>query len=256
MDTHRTQQWRTLNYMRTIIVFIAVSLIALMAHGAEQTASNYNAAFYGPRAIVDRNMQDMVNSWFKAAETNGVVCAVSFAPTSWKGSPIFYVNIIDTTTNFIHGFLQRRFEGCANIQLLDPKGKPVPKTDAGREVSAWTDQQIKDWFENNREKPRPYWYLGGKNIRETKGIADTLFPLLPQQVSDSISLPKLFQLKEAGEYELHIKMKVAFTRLNSVGEMELKIFWLPEVVAKVQIRPENIPPPGLSSNAQTNLPAK
>jgi hypothetical protein len=227
--------------MRTIILSIIISLGSLVIGiTAGQSATN---TIVEPITKRDPDLQKMIDTWAKGAETNGIVCAIDFAPSSRKGSPIFYVNLINETTNFIRGLLRIPFDGHANIELLDPKGKPAPKTDAGKKVGAWTDQQIKDWFENHREKPFAE--------KKPKGIADILFPLWPATISNGINLAQMFQLKQAGDYTLHFQMRVAQTKLNTSGEIELNIFWLPEVIAKVQVRPEDIPP----ENVQTNSPA-
>jgi hypothetical protein len=211
----------------------------------EELATN---AAVGATTITKRDpsLQKMIDSWAKGAETNGIVCGISFTPSFGKRSSVFYVNLINTTTNFIRGLLRIPIDGRANIDLLDSEGKPVPKTDAGIKVGVWTDQQIKDWFENNREKPWPFGH------KESKGIADILFPLWPVQIGAGISLPQLFQIKQAGEYTLHFQMRVAQTRVDTSGKIELNIFWLPEVVTKVQVSHEDITPPNLLLNSQTN----
>jgi len=43
---------------------------------------------------------------------------------------------------------------------------------------------------------------------------------------------------------------------NDEANPELKIIWLPEVFAKVEIRPEDIPLENLPATNQTNSPAK
>jgi hypothetical protein len=224
--------------MRTIITFIGSFLTAIVVYGTDQT-NDYNTVLYGPRAIVDPDMQGTVDSWFKGAKTNNIVCAVSFAPIFEKGSPVFYVNLVNTTTNYIRGLLVIPIQNRANIELLDAGGKSIPKTEAGKKFNVWNDQQIRDWFEDNRERP-PQFPWSRKSERDTKGIADILFPLWPNTISYGISLPQLFQIEKAGEYELHFQMRMAQTKVNTSGKVELNIFWLPEVVAKIQIKPEDI----------------
>ena len=141
--------------MRTIITFIGSFLTAIVVYGMDETnnyeTNNYNTVLYGPRAIVDPDMQGTVDSWFKGAKTNNIVCAISFAPVFEKGSPIFYVNLINTTTNYIRGLLAIPIQNRANIGLMDSEKNVVPKTEAGKKYNVWTDQQIKDWFEDNRK---------------------------------------------------------------------------------------------------------
>jgi hypothetical protein len=225
--------------MRTII-FAAILFGNLITKiSAAQTASSNDVNTSNMLAVA-ADMQSVYSSWDKGAPTNGIVCAISFAPSSWKGSPVIYVNFINTTTNYIRGLLQIPIEARANIELLDSEGKAVPKTNEGKKFGVWTDQQMKDWFEDNREKP-PQFPWSRKSERDTKGIAVILFPLLDAQISVGISLPLLFQIKQAGKYTLHFQIRVAQTKVDTSGKIDLNIFWLPEVVAKVQIRPEDIP---------------
>ena len=233
--------------MRTLIFLTIIAFGNLIIRAADQIVTD---AFFGPRVIVRPEMQDTVDSWFKGKATNGLVCAVNFdRPYGNKKSPLFNVAVINATTNFIHAFLKVPLEASANIELLDPKGKPVAKTEAGKQINPWSDQQITDWFNDLLEKRSHFQAKSGS-------ITGTFFPLLDFQVRGEVSLPHLFQLKQAGEYTLHLKMKVAFTRLNTAGKIEMNIFWLPEVVAKVQIRPEDIPLENRPATSQTNSPAK
>jgi len=235
--------------MRTIILSLAMGLSAFIIQAADM-ATNYNAALYGPRAIVDTDMQTTVDSWFKgAAATNGIVCAVQLPSTSQKRPPAFYVTLLNTTTNFIQGWVNLPFEAFASIALFDSDGKLVAKTAAGEKVGTWTQQQIEDQF-----------YKGGHPMVKSRGKTSTLFPLLDSQVGGEISILKMFQIKQAGEYTLHLRMR--FVRVTEdtsdkfFGEFIFQTIWLPEVVAKIQIRPEDIPPPDLPPNTQTNSSLK
>jgi hypothetical protein len=220
---------------------ISAAFFAMVAISAiSQEATSYDAATYGPRVIVQSEMQNMIDSWFKGAETNGMVCAISFAPSFEKESPVFYVNFINTTTNFARGFLQIPIQNRASIKLFDSHGSIVAKTKEGEKFGIWTDSQMQDWFDSNREKPAPPGYTGSKSERDRKGISIFLFPSEYTQVTDGLSLPQLFQIKTTGEYTFHFQMKVAQTKVDEAKNITLNLFWLPEVIAKVQIRPENI----------------
>lgn len=241
--------------MRILIILVIVLLKILATKGVAQSATNNNVVISSNMSAIGADMQSVYNSWDKGAPTNGIVCAISFAPALEKRTPIFYVNLINTTTNYIRGLLVIPIQNRANLELLDSEGKTVQKTDAGKEFGVWSDQQMKDWFEDNREKP-PLFPWSRKSVRDTKGIAVMLFPLLDAQVSYGIGLLQLFQLKKAGEYTLRFQMRVAQTKIDPSGKIELNIFWLPEVIAKVQIRPEDVPPLDLPPKVQTNSPTK
>jgi hypothetical protein len=226
----------------TFVTNLATQLVTTAAKGVGATNNQ--------RILVDPDIQDTVDSWAKgAAATNGLVCAISVDSAYWKGSPKFYVNVINTTTNWIRGYLRLPFEAFADIALLDSGGKPLPKTEAGKRVGSWTDRQIEDWFNELRRKRSSL-------AVKSHSLTDVVFPLLSTQVSAGINLREMFLLKQAGEYTLHLRMRVAQTKLNAAGKIVLEIMWLPDVVAKVQVRPEDIPPESVLPAGRTNSPAK
>jgi hypothetical protein len=221
--------------MRMLILLITLSLMELSTKGGDPTILNNTSIAYGPRVIVDTNIQDTVDSWFKGSQTNGLVCAMAFDPPSWSGSPEFNVNIINGTTNFIRGFVRLPFDDSANIDLFDSNTNPVPKTQFGEKVNACSDQKAKELFQEYLKASSPSSYIDGKPTRNTNGAVDVLFPLLAEQISNETSLPKLFKLKHPGEYELHLQMRAAFVHVDSSGKVKFDMFWFPEVVAKVQV---------------------
>jgi hypothetical protein len=238
--------------MRTIILSIAMLFITLPTEAADQVATN-NSVNISNLLLMAANMQGTVDSWAKGAVTNGLACGVAFAPTSEKGSPIFYVNVINNTTNFIRGCLNLPFEALASIALFNADGKPITKTAAGERVGTWTQKQVEDWFmEIYRKRIHA--------MTESGAITSTLWPLLPAQVSGEISIFQMFQIKQAGEYTFHLRIR--FVRVTEdtsdkfFGKFSFQTTWLPEVVAKVQIRPEDIAPTNSIPNGQTNSLAK
>jgi hypothetical protein len=236
--------------MKSILLFLLCNGILAFSSFAddgrgvtadEELATN---AAVGTIAKGDPDLQRMIDSWAKGDETNGFLCAISFALVFENGSPVFYVNLVNTTTNYIRGILRIPFDGRTEIELLDSNGKPVPKTDAGKRVGVWSDRQIEDWFEKQIKKKQP------------RGIADILFPLSPATISNGISLPQLFQLKESGEYTLSYHLRMAQIKTDQSGKMGLNMFWMPGVNAKVQVRPEDISPPDSSPDMETNSSVK
>jgi hypothetical protein len=236
--------------MRMYTVLLIVLLTGFAVKSEELTNDASTKDIHGPRVIVDANMQDTVDTWFKGASTNGIVCAIGFAHSYRKGAPVFEVNIINATTNFIRGFLRFPFEKSVNLKLLDSGRLPVPKTEKGEKIKVGTDQELEEWFEENRQKPGDD--PERKVTRNSKGIVDILFPLMSHQISSEISLPQLFKLKRAGEYELHLQMRAALVRVDSADKITLTMFSFPEVVAKVQIPEQNTAP----TEDNTNLPPK
>jgi hypothetical protein len=217
--------------MRIYIVLLIILFSSFVIKSEEATNGASANNIYGPRVIVDTDMQDTVDTWYKGAPTNGIVCAIAFDPPNWSGSSKFNINIVNATTNFIRGFLRFPFETSVNIKLIDSKGQTVAKTEKGEKIKVWTDQEMEQWFEENRQKRGDEAGVA----RNSKGIVDVLFPLMSHQISNEISLPQLFQLKQAGEYELHLQMRAAFVHADSAGKITLTMFSFPEVVAKIQI---------------------
>jgi hypothetical protein len=217
----------------------------------EPSVTKFRVAVNNQRVIVDPNLQGMVDSWAKGDATNGLVCGVVFARSDGisERPPIFYVNIINTTTNFISGCLNLPFEAFASIELFDSDGKQATKTTAGQRVGTWTQKQIEDWFNETHRKR-------SQAMTKSGSITSTLFPLLYEQVSGKISIFQMFQLNVAGEYSLHLKMRFVQVAEDASGQFTFQTTWLPEVVARVQIRPEDIPPENLSPSGQTNSSTK
>jgi hypothetical protein len=234
-------------FMRPIILSIAILFITLPTEAAGQLASN-NSVNMSNLLLIAADNKSMIDSWNKGATTNGLICGVAFAPASEKGSPIFYVNIINTTTNWIRGYLNLPFEALASIALFDADGKSVSKTIVGQRVGTWTQKQVEDWFmEIYRKRTHA--------MTESGSITSTLWPLLPAQVSGEISIFQMFQIKQAGEYTLHLRMRFVRVEKDASGNRTFSTIWLPEVTAKVQILPQDIPPENLPTSSQTNSPA-
>ena len=155
-------------------------------------------------------------------------------------TPICYVNLSnnrigDFARNQTNNdyFLNMPRENLFAIELLDASGKPVGKTASGSQFGLpLTDKQVTDWYNKamNHTNPRR---------------SATLIAILPHNTLPVgfFNIPEMFEIKEAGEYTLHVRMRLIKRSL---------FVWLPEATSKVQIRPEDIlPPPG-----QTNTPAR
>jgi len=206
--------------------------------------TNTGVSLNSGRILVDPDMQAIVDSWAKGTVTNGLACGVAFARPSgiMDPLPVFYVNVINTTTNFIIGYLNLPFEALVSIGLFDSDGKPVAKTTAGQRVGTWTQQQIEDWFNKSHQNR-------SQSMTKSGSITSTLFPLSPSVMSIGISVSNMFQLKKAGEYTLHLRMRFTQVKEDVSGRFSFQSTWLPEVVAKVQIKPGDILP-----DSKTNSP--
>jgi hypothetical protein len=245
-----------MNFLNGLMSAIIVEATKFMRTKILLTAILVNGLFFGivvgqpsangQRVIVDPDIQGMIDSWDKGAATNGLVCGIAFVrPYGNKESPFFYVSVINTTTNFVNGYLNLPIEALANISLFDQQGKAVAKTAAGERFEAWTQQRIEAWFHKGEHQA----------VKRGSKVSD-LFPLMYGQISGEISVSKTFQLRQSGDYDLHLRMKFVQTKVDTSGKQYFQTTWLPEVVARVQILPEDITPIDLVPNAQTNPPVK
>ena len=125
-----------------------------------------------------------------------------------------------------------------SVDLFDISGKPVGKSQRGLQFGLpITGQQIADWF--------------GKAMNRTNRYQrDAIHMICPHESLQVgvFSIPDLFEIKQAGEYTLHVRM-----RLIMSGQYYA---WLPEATGQVRIRPEDIPPLALPQLGQTNTPPK
>lgn len=175
--------------------------------------------------------------------------------------PICYVRLTNSADSTVQG-LRLSSEKLFAINLVDTNGQPVKKTEYGKEFG----QQLTQ--EECRKRCGGRRYTG----------AWFFIPFYPnvQHWTDIgwFSLPKAFELTQAGEYTLHLRMRLIQTGVSdSSGTLRTNIFnwpylapksksiyfqsiWLPEVTAKIRIRPEDIPPTDLTPAGRTNFPAK
>ena len=120
------------------------------------------------------------------------------------------------------------------IKLIDPTGTLVAKTAKGLQFGLpLTSQQIIDW---NSEMMARRW-------------RSRLLMICPSQsrMVGVFSIPEMFEIKQAGEYTLHVRMRLI---------INMQCAWLPEAIGKVLIRPEDILPLRSPHVGGTNISAK
>lgn len=190
--------------------------------------------------LLDADTRAMIDKWPKGLATNGLYCAVQFVRRGGvKGSdPICYVNVVNTTTNYFRSFLNLSPEYLIQEELFDSGGKPVEKTATGR-LSRTSVSQIQEYYRENahvrfRSKHMLVW------------------PISYAQIG-GVSIPATFQLTHPGVYTLHVRMQLVDGKWDESKNLHLRPTWLPEVVAKVQIRPEDITTSSQSPSGETNL---
>lgn len=225
--------------MRKIIISIVILLSSLIVEiradqpSANDVAGNENTQY-------SNELSETIKFWHKGAATNGLICGLYFNRYENEKLLICYVNIINTTTNFFYGCLHLPLEALLKIELYDSQGKPVEKTVAGKRYVVWTQKQIRGWADEMSRRGRGGFVMG------------SFFTL----GYGSFSIPQIFQLKHAGEYTLRLQMRLIQVKQDVSPKIYYETTWLPEVVAKIQILPDDIAPINSVLNGQTNSPAK
>ena len=173
-------------------------------------------------------------------QANDLSCVLQFLISRPK-PPVCYVTVVNHTTNAIVGVM-----GPAPclfaVELFDSGGKPIEKTDAGKKFGLpLSQEEIKSWWPvQHGPSYRPPFFLTSP-IQPYPGIGVGEF-----------SIPETFQLRQSGEYELHLRMRLIQCKQEASGQLYFSMIWLPEVTAKVQIRPKEVSLKNLLSDGGTN----
>ena len=152
-------------------------------------------------------------------KTNGLECSFQ-ASSGW-------VYIYNHATNDM-GCLRMPATNLFRIALLDKEGHQVKKTALGEMYGMPLSQgQIDEWFH--------HWRL----FHQSKFIQ--FFPNgidkydMPTAICN-INLKDAFEIKEPGEYEFHLQMRLIQVGKDHSGNLHYPVAWLPEVTAKIEIR--------------------
>jgi hypothetical protein len=225
--------------MRTLHLMICMALGVSFVEKNADASSVTNGAngsvkiAVGESGFANKQKSRPTLNW--AADTNGLSCTVVlsyFYPEPKVRPPVCFVNGINESTNLVRG-LNMPPTNLFSIELFDPNGKPVERTAEGKMFGLpLTQKQIEDWC-NKMTKRR--WRNGLFYLSKNTP---------PPGVSISgFSIPQAFQIRNPGEYTLRLRMRLIQLRMDASGHRYFPVGWLPEVVAKVQIRPEDIPKP-------------
>ncbi|MGH7988845.1 MAG: hypothetical protein ACREDS_01435, partial [Limisphaerales bacterium] len=157
--------------------------------------------------------------------------------------PVCIVSINDKSTNTFICWMAYP-SSYLKIDLLDSAGKPVERTEEGKQYKMLLKQrQLEELIKKRDEKHR-------SGLTRTDG-----FTLVTPKFDErffSFGIPELFELKQPGEYTL--KVQVRLIRRERVGwdssNPKLQITWLPEVTAKIQIRSEDVSRTNSASGGQ------
>jgi len=172
----------------------------------------------GQRVLVENDLQAMVDSWSKGSATNGLVCGVAVLPANANSGLTIVSYVINTTTNYIQGLLNLPDEALVDVRLYDFMQKEVPRSAVGERFGTWTNKQIEAWYGGflSRRASQPV---------KSGSITYTIFPLSIYQVGNPLEIIKCFKVRQSGEYMLHVRTRIAKTRLDSSGKIVLSIYW-------------------------------
>jgi hypothetical protein len=229
-----------------ISTFMAVTLLATISISADETwnmpqptvfvfGTNWvefaatNLALHGLPYESHVNIPEML-------KTNGLNCwvgASSFISTD-NPKPMLGAYVYNHSTNEM-ACLRMPAINLLRIVLLDKQGHQFKKTSLGMKYGLpLSQEQIYEW--------RHHWNNRHQSIfiRLTpNGIPQ--YSDIPTEICN-FSIKDAFEITEPGEYELHLQLRLVQVGTDKSGKFYYPVTWLPEVVAKVQIRPEDISP--------------
>lgn len=184
-------------------------------------------------------------------KTNGLECLIDVSsriPTRGGEAllrpPVCWVSVFNHGIDYM-GCLNMSATNLCRIALLDKQGHQVQKTKLGEMYGeALSQEQIAAWRHNWNDRHR-----------------HMLIRLLPNGITKyadaeteicSFAIKDAFEIKAAGEYELHLQMRLIQVAKNGSGKFYYPVSWLQEVVAKFEIYPEDLSLTNSVSSSQTN----
>jgi hypothetical protein len=168
-------------------------------------------------------------SVFRGDLTNGLGFEIRIHYANGAALPFCEFHINNENTNSFY-FLRLPPPAMLKMDLFDLAGKAVEKTDYGKTFGTWRQKEIHEW--------------GIEQYKANYGSHEFLSVQPGGALYYNIGIPQIFLVEKPGEYILHAQMCLIN---NGNGERDASsipthIFrWMPEVVAKVQIRPQDIP---------------
>jgi len=212
--------------------------VFLFATNKIEFDANTNLVVFGPPYGTNppANFPEML-------KTNGLECWLDIfntpferdsnakPPTFWP-SPVCLVSVYNHTVSDMACLRMPAINVC-QIALLDKQGHQVKKTALGMKYGLPLPHEQIDWWFN-------HWDIAHQSF---------FIKLIPNGIpkfADAyteicrFSIKEAFEIKEAGEYELHLQLRLVQVGTDSSGKKHYPVTWLPEVAIKVQIRPEDI----------------
>jgi hypothetical protein len=189
----------------------------------------------------DSEYADMIASWDRGAETNGLSCAIHHSSPQGHTPLLLYINVINATTNW-ERYMGCRLEGLAQIAMYDDSGRAVGKTSKGQTFGFWTSDRIRSWLKE-----------------PLKSVNSVVAPFSAGDVGPPLNIAEAFRLERPGVYSLHLRLVLLKVHESQTGEFtrhgvnfDVSRTFLPEVVSKINVRPENLLTEEPTLNDHTN----
>jgi hypothetical protein len=170
----------------------------------------------------------------------GQMATNGFACTLWIHAYPFYVGQLPPTcavtlftgsTNIYRGWSVNPPTYC-QIGLFDATGRPVERTEMGKEYERVMDQeQVRQRIKSHLE-----------GFHSGRFRVSGFLPKSPKiyQPFMTFGIPNLFRVKEAGKYVLKVKMRLIQRKDSDSRYPDLEITPIPDVDANIEIREADI----------------
>jgi len=172
-------------------------------------------------------------------KTNGLECwanildpGIAHLVNPLLRPPVCWVYLHNHSTNYI-GCLRMPAPYLCRVVLFDEQGRQVKKTKLGETYGrALSQDEIDAWCHNwnNPHERRFIRILAGGIPKIADMRTDICF----------FDLKAAFEIKNPGNYELHLQMRLIQTGQDSSGKFHYPVTWLSEVVTKIKITPEDV----------------
>jgi hypothetical protein len=219
------------------ILFVSVAAADTNSSGSnvfQHAATSANSSLNGETNLVSYFQDIQLVNVNQMLATNGMNCVLTILDEpDWQGKPPYcLVSIYNHSTNFI-GCLRMSEASLCRVALLDRQDHQIQKTSLGKMYGLpLPEDQIEQWQKD--------WNNRHQSIRiritpnEIPKYAD-----IPTDIC-TFSVKDAFEIKEAGEYELHLQMRLVQVGKDSSGKLHYPVTWLPEVAIKVHITQEDL----------------
>jgi hypothetical protein len=207
-----------------------ISLVPLLHIQAQQTDAvvarqdGHGSAHSIPTNLTSFSQLAPLADFNQIAATNGFRC--------WLDVRSGWVSVYNLTTSNL-GCLRMPATNLCRLVLLNKDGQEVPKTELGKSYGLELQQdEIDRWRRSWSNRTQSVF------IRLTPGGASR--DPMPTQICH-VPFRDAFNITVAGDYELHVRLRLIQVGLDQDGNFHYPITWLPEIVASVHIDPIDLP---------------